>query len=695
MILESPSSAPGAAGAPAAAAGTVPNLGAAPDVIAARDRAFSYLLSIQKPDGGWEGEMVWNTMILSQYVIVKRMVGQTIEPAAREKMIQHYRVTRSGPGWGMHGESPPYVFFTTLAYVALRLLGVAADDPLCKEARTWLHQQKGGVLAIPTWGKLWLALCDLYGYEGVNPFPPEVFLLPKWVPLSPINYYCHTRYIYLGIAYLYGRRFKGHLGPIVKELREELYEIPYEDLDFAAHRHEIAITDLYVRPTTALRTAYDVLYAYEKRPVRALREAALHHCFDRLLYEQRASRYQGISPVNGLLNCLAIYSYDPHHPDLALSLEGVEAWKWEDDAEGIRYCGARSNTWDTAFALQALVSGGNAPASASDTPPLSRPEIKAAIHAAYEHLVDLQMKDELPHHHEEHREAIRGGWCFSDGVHRWAVSDCTAEAVVGMLQAERAVDAVTLPPGDRLPLERVEAAVRFILSRQNQDGGFGTYEPRRGPSLLETINPSEMYGSCMTERSYLECTASSLRGLGQVRSRYGAQLSPALRHAVDSGIEHALKRLSGAQRSDGSFPGFWGINFTYAIFHVVKAFRAAGIPSEDARIQRAAEWLRTKQRADGGWGEHYSSCLTEEYVEHSESQVVMTSWALLALLEAAKPTDPTIERGVRWLLGKQLPDGSFPQQAQNGVFFGTAMLDYRLYKTYFPTWALARYCAIR
>jgi hypothetical protein len=25
------------------------------------------------------------------------------------------------------------------------------------------------------------------------------------------------------------------------------------------------------------------------------------------------------------------------------------------------------------------------------------------------------------------------------------------------------------------------------------------------------------------------------------------------------------------------------------------------------------------------------------------------------------------------------------------VFFSTAMLDYRLYKDYFPTWALARY----
>ena len=36
---------------------------------------------------------------------------------------------------------------------------------------------------------------------------------------------------------------------------------------------------------------------------------------------------------------------------------------------------------------------------------------------------------------------------------------------------------------------------------------------------------------------------------------------------------------------------------------------------------------------------------------------------------------------------------AWPQQAQSGVFFGTAMLDYRLYKDYFPAWALGQYVA--
>jgi lanosterol synthase len=117
----------------------------------------------------------------------------------------------------------------------------------------------------------------------------------------------------------------------------------------------------------------------------------------------------------------------------------------------------------------------------------------------------------------------------------------------------------------------------------------------------------------------------------------------------------------------------------------------AGIGPEDPTLQAAARWLLEKQRDDGGWGEHYSSCLEGRYVEHSDSQAVMTSWALLALLDILPPQHPAIQRGIIWLIRRQSADGSWPPEAVNGVFFGAAMLDYRLYPAYFPTWALNRY----
>jgi len=45
-------------------------------------------------------------------------------------------------------------------------------------------------------------------------------------------------------------------------------------VDFSLHRHDIAPSDLYVPPSLPLRTIYDTLSQYEKRPVRALRRRA-------------------------------------------------------------------------------------------------------------------------------------------------------------------------------------------------------------------------------------------------------------------------------------------------------------------------------------------------------------------------------------------------------------------------------------
>ena len=54
---------------------------------------------------------------------------------------------------------------------------------------------------------------------------------------------------------------------------------------------------------------------------------------------------------------------------------------------------------------------------------------------------------------------------------------------------------------------------------------------------------------------------------------------------------------------------------------------SVGVPATDPAIARALSWLRAHQKSDGGWGEHWSSCVKEEYAEHPDSQAAMTAWA--------------------------------------------------------------------
>lgn len=671
------------------------------------------LAARQQPDGRFEGEMVWNTMILSQRVIVGRAVGAPLTDERRAGMIQHYKANVMAEGcWGRHLEGEPSLFCTTLAYVALRLLGCAAENEVLTAARQWIRGQPQGALAVPTWGKLWLALIGLYDYSGINPFPPELFLLPRRMPAHPDQLYCHTRAIYEAIAYLYGCRFTAQLGELRDALADELYgTMPSAEM-FAAHREAVSATDAHVEPGRALRWAYRALISYERIAPRRLRRRALARCLRRIHDEQRASAAQGLSPVSGALECLAMHAADPRDDALGPALEGLESWRFEDGAGGVRYAGARSQSWDTAFALEALLAGeqhdsdragslGGTPRRDGRKPSAGLVGAEAAgeggsagrtVVRACQYLRRAQLLEELAPPAPEGRSSVRGGWCFSDGSHRWPVSDCTAEAVAALLHAEVHLQGGA-DPGSQQVLEpaRLEAATEFILARQNRDGGFGTYERRRGPLWLETLNPSEMFSNCMVEGSYVECTGSALVALSAVRERLAAASGGPLAARLDEPISRATAFLRRSQLPDGSFAGTWGINYTYGTAFALRGLRAAGAGPSDAALRAAAQWLCSTQDADGGWGEHHSSCTTGRYVA-GESQPVMTSWALLGLLDATGDTSlDAVRAGVAWLCDTQLEDGSWSAGSLNGVFFGTGMLHYSLYPAYFPVWALGRY----
>ncbi|KAH9248062.1 lanosterol synthase [Batrachochytrium salamandrivorans] len=89
---------------------------------------------------------------------------------------------------------------------------------------------------------------------------------------------------------------------------------------------------------------------------------------------------------------------------------------------------------------------------------------------------------------------------------------------------------------------------------------------------------------------------------------------------------------------------------------------------------------------DGGWGESYRTCETGVWVNHKQSQVVQTAWALMSLMAAKYPMPSPIKKGIALIMSRQLPNGEWPQEAIEGVFNKNCMISYPNYKFVFPIW---------
>ena len=636
----------------------------APDAGPALERATAHLLSLQGEDGGWEGEMVWCPMLTAQYVLLHHIIGRPLEPGRRRRVLRSFERTRlDGGSWGLHEHSSPHLFVTALVYVAARLLGVERDDPLVEPARRFIEAE--GIEGIPSWGKFWLALLNLYDWRGVNAVLPELWSLPRRLPLHPSNWYCHTRLIYMAMAAIYPHRFQAPVTPAIAALREELFPQGFAEVDFSAARDRLREADLYARPSVWLKVGYKIARVFDRLHGKRLRARCTEAIVRQIRWELQTTSHTSISPVSGLLNMLALWLRDPDDADLRQALAKLDDWIWEDEEEGARVVGARSASWDSGFALQAL-----AAVPASDG-------VGDALRRGADFLLGEQIAASFDGFREAYRTDPRGGWCFAGGWHGWPVSDCTAEAVLGLHAAGRgAAHAGAL-----------RDAVGFMLRCQNRDGGFGSYEAQRSAFGLEWMNPAEMFGDSMTEQSYVECTASCLAALAAC-----AEEVPDLADgAVTGAIARADAWLRRTQGSDGSWRGVWGVQFIYGTLFGVRGLLAAGAGPGDPALRSACRWLLERQRKDGGWGEHHSGCLSGRYVPHEESQVIQTAWALIALLEAGESNWTAIARGARFLLDTQDGDGTWPKQDMAGVFFRTALLDYVLYRQYFPLHALALY----
>nr|KAJ0208662.1 hypothetical protein LSAT_V11C400209720 [Lactuca sativa] len=312
-------------------------------------------------------------------------------------------------------------------------------------------------------------------------------------------------------------------------------------------------------------------------PGKKLREKALRTAMEHIHYEDDSTRYICIGPVNKVLNMLCCWVEDPNSEAFKLHLLRIHDYLWlaEDGMKMQGYNG--SQLWDTAFTVQAIIST---------------------------NLI------------KEFGPTLKKGHMF------------IKKSQAALLLSKLSSDIVDEP----LDAKRFYDAVNVILSLQNSDGSFATYELTRSYSWLELINPAETFGDIVIDYPYVECTSSAIDALVAFKILYPGHRQEEVQRCIDK----AAAFIEKIQEPDGSWYGSWGVCFTYGTWFGVRGLVAAGRNfSNCLSIRKACNFLLSKQLASGGWGESYLSCQNKVYtnLEGNRSHVVNTGWAMLALID--------------------------------------------------------------
>lgn len=250
--------------------------------------------------------------------------------------------------------------------------------------------------------------------------------------------------------------------------------------------------------------------------------------------------------------------------------------------------------------------------------------------------------------------------------------------------------------------EAIQLALEWLLAMQSRDGGWGAFDRDNNRWLLTKI-PFADFGELLDPPS-VDVTAHVVEAL--------ALLGYKPNHPV---MRKALAYIKQEQEPEGSWFGRWGVNHIYGTAAVLPALKAAGEDMNQPYIRKSADWIAVHQNEDGGWGESPASYMDDSLRGVGESTPSQTGWALMALAATdSNDYDEPIRRGVDFLIQTQR-DGTWEENQYTGTGFPgysvggridlknrgnelqqglelqrAFMINYNLYRHYFPLMALGR-----
>ena len=232
-----------------------------PVVLESTQRLLGFLQKTQETDGSWMVPYTGPNFLLPLYAITTHLTRHPVSDSERSRMVAGLLKPQLPDGSiGLHEESARGAVFTSsISYAALRLLGEKPDRTELVRLRNWIHRM-GTPVKAAAWGKFILSILNLYDWSGVSPVPPELYLLPKWFPLQPINISGYVRVVYLPMAYFYGRRWQAPLDSRLREIRGELFPQGFDRIDWPRHRGDLAPTDDIVPESFLLRISLPLVH---------------------------------------------------------------------------------------------------------------------------------------------------------------------------------------------------------------------------------------------------------------------------------------------------------------------------------------------------------------------------------------------------------------------------------------------------
>ena len=636
-------------------------------VIAGLDRAKDWLLGQQHEEGYWCGELEADVMLEADYIFMHTLLG-TGDPGKMERAVNEIlRHQNEDGGWSLYPGGVSNVNYGVKAYLALKLMGYTAEQPVMARIRENVLSL-GGVVECNTFTKIYLCALGQYDYDAVPAIPPEIVLFPNWFYFNIYEISSWSRGILVPLSIIYAKK-------------------PFKKLT-----PEQGIDELFVggRANADLRLKWDkkkpvswrnfflfwdrLAHLSERVHIRPLRKAALRKAEAWML--ERFEKSDGLGAIypamlNSIvaLRCLGRSQDDPQMIRALDEFEklGIDCPEGTPDypTPTFRMQPCFPPVWDTAQAIYALGEAG----VPKDDPRLLR-------------AADWVLSKEVRHKGdwaEKVRNVEPGGWYFEFNNEFYPDVDDTGQVLLALKCVSN--------PRERYQDEVCQRALNWIWAMQCKNGGWAAFDKDNTKSIFQYIPFADH--NAMLDPPTVDITGRMLEML----SLYGFTRE-------DPRVERAVQFILKEQEPDGSWFGRWGVNYLYGTFLVLRGLEAMGFWNHEPAVQQAAEWIRMVQNGDGGWGE---SCGTYDDPGQrgiGASTPSQTAWAVLGLLAAGDTRSDSVAKGVRWLIERQHEDGSWDElmPGRNGesYYTGTGFprvfyLGYHLYKQYFPLLALTTY----